>query len=267
MYHSFKTFMLRTTHLLFFLVFLCFCGEVFSQSRQVPNKPDYDQDPYHFGFLLGFNEMLFTLKTTPDYQKQFYYNNTEIQQIADQNSDSASIYSIEAEPTVGFVIGIVSNLRLGEYFDLRFTPSLTFGERNLDYTLMSYRGKDAPEKLFVTKNIQSTFVDFPFMVRYKGKRIHNVRPYIFAGAKYSLDLASNAKKKDDNNAAYVFINRKDVYAMGGVGFDFYTAYFKFGTEISMSYGLFDILKHDNSIYTGGIDRMSSKIFQISFTFE
>jgi len=257
----------RTKHLLLFLIFLCLTGKVFSQSRQVPNKPDYDQAPYHFGFLLGFNQMLFTLKTTPGYQKQFYYNNNDIQQIADQNCDSANLFNLEAEPTVGFVIGIVGNLRLGEYFDLRFTPSLTFGERNLDYSLMSYRGKVAPEMLYVTKNIQSTFVDFPFSVRYKAKRIHNVRPYILAGAKYSLDLASNAKKKDDNNAAYVFINRKDIYALGGVGFDFYTAYFKFGTEISMSYGLFDILKHDGSIYTGAIDRMSSKIFQISFTFE
>jgi hypothetical protein len=35
----------------------------------------------------------------------------------------------------------------------------------------------------------------------------------------------------------------------------------------MSYGLFDILRGDNTIYTGAIDRMSSKIFQISFTFE
>jgi hypothetical protein len=104
-------------------------------------------------------------------------------------------------------------------------------------------------------------------VRFNGKRIHNVRPYVLAGGKYAIDLASNAKKKADNAAAYVFINRKDVYALGGVGFDFYTAYFKFGTEITMSYGLFDVLKRDNTIYTDAVDRMSSKMFQISFTFE
>ncbi|MEI6061889.1 MAG: outer membrane beta-barrel protein, partial [Bacteroidota bacterium] len=119
----------------------------------------------------------------------------------------------------------------------------------------------------VTKNIQSTFVEFPLWVRFKGKRIQNMRPYVLAGGKYALDLASNAKKKADNTAAYVFINRKDIYALGGVGFDFYTAYFKFGTEITMSYGLFDILKRDNTIYTETVSRMSSKIFQISFTFE
>jgi len=252
---------------------MSFTGTVFSQSRLVPNKPEYDQAPYHFGFLLGVNDMFFSVKTYPGYQKKMYFNNNlptaedALQQIPDQLSDSAFLYSVEATPTLGFVIGIVSNLRLGDYFDLRFTPSLTFGQRNLDYTLYNYYRNNAPEFLPVTKNIQSTFVEFPLWIKFKGKRIHNVRPYIMAGGKYSLDLASNAKKKADNSSAYVFINRKDIYALGGVGFDFYTAYFKFGTEISMSYGLFDVLKRDNTIYTRGIDKMSSKIFQISFTFE
>jgi hypothetical protein len=260
-------FMLRTPQLFILFILLCFTSEAFSQSKQVPNKPDYDNAPYHFGFLLGINEMLFTVKTTPGYQNKFYHNNTLEHSIPGENSDSANLFNVEAAPTFGFVIGIVGNLRLGEYFDMRFTPSLTFGERNLVYTIKNYYQGSAPEMLNVTKNIQSTFVDFPLWVRFKGKRIHNVRPYVLAGGKYSLDLASNAKKKADNSQAYVFINRKDIYALGGVGFDFYTAYFKFGTEISMSYGLFDILKRDNAIYTGAIDRMSSKIFQISFTFE
>jgi hypothetical protein len=211
--------------------------------------------------------MFFTIKTFPGYQKKMYYNNEINQSLPDQNVDSAYLFNMEATPTFGFVIGIVSNLRLGEYFDLRFTPSLTFGERNLDYTIQSYYDTPEPKMLYVTKNIQSTFVEFPLWVRFKGKRIHNVRPYVLAGGKYAIDLASNAKKKADNAAAYVFINRKDVYALGGVGFDFYTAYFKFGTEITMSYGLFDVLKRDNTIYTDAVDRMSSKMFQISFTFE
>jgi hypothetical protein len=177
------------------------------------------------------------------------------------------VYKRQATPTFGFVIGIVSNLRLGEYFDMRFTPSLTFGERNLDYIINNYYDSPEPQKLNVTKNVQSTFVEFPLWVRFKGKRIQNMRPYILAGGKYSVDLASNAKKKADASSAYVFINRKDFYALGGVGFDFYTAYFKFGTEITMSYGLFDILKRDNTIYTGAVDKMSSRMFQISFTFE
>jgi hypothetical protein len=119
----------------------------------------------------------------------------------------------------------------------------------------------------VTKNIQSTFVDFPLWIRFKGERIHNTRPYVLAGAKYALDLASNAKKKDNSTVSHVFIDKHDLYGELGAGFDFYTAYFKFGTEIRMSYGLFDILKRDQTIYTSGIERLNSKIFQLVFTFE
>jgi len=257
----------RTKQLCILLILLCLTGKAFSQSRQVPNKPEYDLAPYHFGFLLGINDMFFTIKTQPGFQEKTYYNNDTEQSIPDQLSDSAHLFSMEATPTYGFVIGIVGNLRLGNYFDLRFTPSLTFGQRDINYTLKNYYRKTAPEILYVTKNIQSTFVEFPLWVKYKGKRIHNVRPYVMAGGKYAIDLASNAKKKADASNAYVFINRRDVYALGGFGFDFYTAYFKFGTEISMSYGLFDILKRDNTIYTDAVDRMSSRVFQISFTFE
>lgn len=252
--------------LIILLIILCFSANTFSQSRQVPNKPDYDLAPYHFGFLLGINKMLFNIHTYPGYQQKLYDNTDDIA-LPDQNSDSAYLYNMEATPTFGFVIGIIGNLRMGNHFDLRFTPSLTFGERNIDYSISNYFESSVPEPLYVTKNIQSTFVEFPLWVRFKGNRIHNVRPYIMAGGKYSLDLASNAKKKSDGSSAYVFINKKDFYALGGFGFDFYTAYFKFGTEISMSYGLADILKHDNTIYTGAVDYMKSKIFQISFTFE
>jgi hypothetical protein len=259
--------MLRTQQFVIILILLCFTSEAFSQSRQVPNKPEYDLAPYHFGFLLGINKMFFSIKTYPGYQDKIYYNNEFETSLPDQNCDSAYLYNMEATPTFGFVIGIVGNLRLGEYFDLRLTPSLTFGERTLYYSIQSYTNSSEPQMLYVTKNIQSAFVEFPLWVRYKGKRIHNVRPYILAGGKYSIDLASNAKKKADNSAAYVFINRKDVYALGGAGFDFYTAYFKFGIELTMAYGLFDVLKHDNTIYTDPVDRLSSKMFQLSFTFE
>lgn len=259
--------MLKVYKLLLILISLNTTGKVYSQSRQVPNKPEFDLAPYHFGFLLGVNKMFFTVNTYPGYQGEIYYNNVNKQSLPDQNVDSAYLFNMEATPTFGFVIGIVSNLRLGKYFDLRFIPSLTFGERNLDYTIKSYYDTPEPNMLYVTKNIQSTFVEFPLMVRFKGKRIHNAKPYVLAGGKWALDLASNAKKKDENQNAFVFINRKDFYAIGGVGFDFYTAFFKLGTELSMSYGIFDILKHDNTIYTDAVDRMSSKIFQLSLTFE
>ncbi|HQI44995.1 MAG TPA: hypothetical protein PLC59_02975, partial [Bacteroidales bacterium] len=86
------------------------------------------------------------------------------------------------------------------------------------------------------------------------------------GVQYSLDLASQAKKKQ-NNLSLVRIKSNDIMCQIGIGFDFYTEYFKFATEIKMSYGLKDLIVRDNSILTNSIDRLNSKIFQLSFLFE
>lgn len=256
--------MIKRFLLYFVLFFITLQGN--TQSR-VPNLVNFDLVPYHFGFQLGINRMFFSVHTVDDYMKKTYTNGGLTNSLPDLYYDSANLFRVESVPTYGFVIGIIGNLRLHEYFDLRFTPSLTFGERGLVYDISGYRDGKLDPMQSVNKSIQSTYVEFPLWVRFKGERIHNMRPYILAGAKYALDLASNAKKKDVSATTHVFIDNSDLYADLGIGFDFYTVFFKFGTEIRMSYGLFNLLKYDNSIYTDPIVGLRSKILQINFTFE
>ena len=224
------------------------------------NLPKFDLDPYHFGFILGMNKMFFAIKPRAGFMEKSY----SLALIPELNGDSAKLSGIESNPTNGFVIGIVTNVRLGKYFDLRFIPSLSFGERQMLYKMVIDKN---PVMAEITKNVQSTFVEFPLYIRYKGKRINNVLPYVLGGAKYALDLASNSKKRGNATDYNVTIQRYDLYAELGVGFDFYTAWFKFGTEVKMSYGLLDMLKHDNTIYTGGIEQLHSRLFQLTFSFE
>lgn len=236
--------------------------EVHAQRLKVRNLPAYDLAPYHFGFILGMNQMLFTVRTTPGFQNITYSS----LQTPDLYSDSARLLGIEHKPAFGFTIGIVSNLRLAESFDLRFVPSLSFGERDLEYSIITnFEGER--DQILVNKKMQSTFVEFPLHIKYKGSRLNNVRPYWLAGAKYAIDLASDSKKKEENNNIYVALNRSDLYGELGAGFDFYTTFFKFGIELKMSYGLNDILKREGNIYTGAVDRLNSKLFLLSFTFE
>jgi hypothetical protein len=89
------------------------------------------------------------------------------------------------------------------------------------------------------------------------------------GAQYTLDLASQAKKREQRSAdqKIVKFNQNDVYLEAGVGFDFYNEWFKLGLEVKMMYGLFDQLKRENNLYTNSIQSLKSKIFQFSVTFE
>ncbi len=252
-----------------FLVFSLFVGgaSLFAQrTHKVQNDPLYDERPYHFGFQLGINQFFFKINSIPGFQKQIHYNTSTFREMPDLNLNEAYLYSIESTSYSGFVIEVVTNLRMGKYFDLRFTPGLSFGERALNYTILGFSDTDT-SLIRVDKHIQSTFVEFPLTLKFKGNRIHNARPYLLGGVKYSIDLSSDAKKKDNATAAQVFVNSHDVYAELGAGFDFYTTYFKFGVELRMSYGLRDVLKHDDYIYTTSINSLHSKMFQLVFTFE
>lgn len=252
----------KVIFIVFAFLIVLFAQHASAQNRKVENMPAYDRAKYHFGFILAVNQMFFTIKPIENIHLTMF-DSIAAKEI---NADSALIYSILGTPSYGFTVGIVSNLRLGNYFDLRFIPSLSFGERYIDYRFMKFRDG---ERTLVDqrKSIPSTFIELPFHIKYKSKRLNNFRAYLLGGVNTRIDLASQAKKRKDAGLVQVKLNKADVYGELGVGFDFYFEWFKFGTEVKMSYGFLDILKHENNIYTEGIDKLSSKIFQVTFTFE
>ncbi len=239
-----------------------------AQRRKVLNLPSYDQSPYHFGFILGLNHMLFAVKPVDNLSSIKW----DSDQSPDVFGDSMYVYSVTSTPTPGFSVGILANLRLGKNTDLRFIPTLLFGERILNYEILRYKTNSETgevEKLMVgiQKSITSTIVEIPLEFRYKSKRVNNFRAYVLAGIKYSLDLASQKKTSDDEVSTVAKLHRSDVAIESGVGFEFYTTYFKFGTELKMGYGLRNLVIPEDNIYSGSIDKFHSKVFLLSFTFE
>jgi hypothetical protein len=237
-----------------------------SQKSIVINMPRYDDDLFHFGFVLGFNMSYLTVRPVADMQ-HIVWDSTYIPDILPM-PNGARVLSIESRPTPGFVISIVSDLRLGNLFNLRFIPSLSFGDRDLIYSVLVYNKTDTTLMSF-TKKVPSTYINLPIEIKYKALRYNNFRPYILSGIQYTLDLASQAKKREQRSAdqKIVKFNQNDVYLEAGVGFDLYNEWFKLGIELKMMYGLMDVLKREHNIYTDPIAKLSSKIFQLSFTFE
>jgi hypothetical protein len=237
-----------------------------AQINKVPNLKLYDYERLHFGFILAGNQMLFRLQPKENLQ-QIYFKGKQLPEfdLGYSNVDSARVFGIEGRPSVGFTVGIVGDLRLGEYFNLRLIPSLAFGSRDLYYATRLYRSEDT---ILVNLNqrINSTFVDFPFLLKYKSARVHNMRAYLTGGVKFSFDLASQANKQEEDNYEPKLF-RTDTYGVLGVGFDYYMNWFKFGVELSMSYGFRDILLREDNLYTDSIESLRSKIFMITFTFE
>ena len=219
--------------------------QIFGQKHpKLQNLPRYDNKKIHFGFTMGINSMDFRIK-----------------QIANiTNLDS--LYVLESQNQKGFNLGIVSNFRLGKVFDLRFLPRLVFSERIIEYSFL-----DGQKKIYTqSKPIESTFIDFPILIKYKSERYNNFRTYLLGGMKYGMDIASQTDI-DDEGEKIVKLKKHDVAAEIGFGMDFYLEYFKFSPQIKLSFGVIDLLSKDETIYTKSVEKLTTNSWLLSFTFE
>lgn len=232
-----------------FLIIACFALVVPVQAQQARgpmNRPEYYGDKIHFGFFLGINRTNFVI--------------TPVNDLVAAAGDS--LKTILSAPSTGFNLGIVSEMRIVEYATLRFTPDIAFGARKIEY---HFEGTDT---FTVKKTVESTFLDFPLNLKIRSKRLGNVAAYMIGGFKYTLDLAS---QKDARNTVpgqeVIKLNNQDFGYEAGAGLDFFLPYFKFGIELKMAMGMRNLLVRDQTIYAQALDRLNSKVFLISFTFE
>ncbi|MCK5823138.1 MAG: PorT family protein [Bacteroidales bacterium] len=251
------------------LIIIIFCIltiNAVAQKNKVLNKPKYDNYWYHFGFAIGLNTMDFTIHKAGNFLGDAVYIDEKLEYPNDQKY---SIYSIENIRKPGFNINIVTNLRINEDWDLRFTPGLCFGQRDLDYLVLRMDTVAVPNETYTYHHImslESTFLQFPLFLKYRAKRINNYRPYVIGGLNYSYDLAIKIKS-DNDDVQKITLNHSDFYLEMGFGIDYYLTFFKLSSEIKFSLGLNDVLKHDKSGYTRSIDKMNSKIVSLIFYFE
>ena len=228
--------------LIFLLLMSSFSS--FGQRHKKPqNLPRYDFKQIHFGFTLGINSLNFNINKN----KKFLENDT--------------LLSTLSQDQKGFNLGIVSNLRLGRYTDLRFIPTLVFGER-----ILNYQFNETSNLNLNDKRIESTLIDFPISLKYKSERYNNFRTYVICGIKYSLDIASQSEI-DDEGQELVKLNNHDLMLEGGFGIDFYLQYFKFSPQIKISHGIINILSKDNTLYTQTLNNLKTSSWMLSFTFE
>lgn len=247
----------RLLYIAFSGLFLLFHIDSFSQKQKPKNDSWYDDKRIHFGFSLGLNLMDFdiTPSRTPLASDPQRYLLPEV-----------SILN------PGINIQVVTNYRPARYFDLRFLPGVSFGQRNVRYyTIKSADGvPDQYEAIYdESQRVESSFLEFPLLLKYKGDRLNNVRPYIIGGLNYRYDLAGK-KEFDEDKGVHIMLKRSDLYYEAGAGLDFYLPYFKLSVEIKTSRGIRDInakLLTPMPQYANAIEKMQSRIWIIAFHFE
>lgn len=202
------------------------------------NKENFDKQRVHWGYYLGFNSLDF---------KFDYLSVTE---------------DIEVQSQTGFNVGLIGNLRLGDHMDFRFEPGLSITQRNLlfpNFTEQSDR----------LREVKSTYIFFPALLKFSSKRTGNIKPYLIGGLSTALNLGSNADAPDDNSNQRFRMTKWSSFYEVGFGIDIYFEYFKFSPSIRGVFSTKDELIRDNdpnSPWTSNIGAMQTRGIFINFAF-
>jgi hypothetical protein len=212
---------------------------------KVLNRPYADMRRWHLGFSIGFH--------TEDLK--FTHNGMV-------TDDGESWYMEEPSFQPGFCVNGLVDLRLNSYFNLRFSPGMYFGNRNIRF--IDVNGGDTERQ-----SIKSAYVVAPIDLKYSAVRLRNVRPYMVTGIMPAFDVS---KKRND----LLRLKSTDFYWSIGFGLDSYLPYFKFIPEVKFCLGLTDVLLHDRKDlvddpsklkYTESLSKATSKMIVLTFYFE
>ena len=203
------------------------------------NLENFQKQRLYFGYYLGFSafDFKFDYKTvSPD---------------------------IQVKKSTGFNVGVVADLKLQEHINLRFEPGLYYTKRTLYFP-------DFEREIDAVRDVNSTYIHFPLLLKFSSVRTGNIRPYIVGGLSTTLNLSSNSKSKDDNLQQKFRVKPWSTNYELGFGIDIFSEYFIFSPSIRGCFSLKDELIPDNdrddSPWTGNIESLKTRAVFINFTF-
>ena len=152
--HLFTIAMLLSVHLL-----------AQGQQRSLQHRPYADQQLFHLGFTVGIHTQDLIL-TQSGYQS----GNGEVW------------FSEIPDYTPGFTVGIVGDLHLSRYLNLRMIPSLNLGSKEL-----LFREQETGEEY--NEILRNNYITMPVHLKLAGIRINNYKPFFILGGYGSIELA------------------------------------------------------------------------------
>jgi hypothetical protein len=204
------------------------------------NNLRYDKRRFNMGFTIGLNFS----------DVKLYYGPLDFNRITLEK-----LREIRVTNVPGINLGIINNLKLGNNFDLRFVPSVSLQQK-----LFSYVFKDN----VVDKKLEATYMELPFFIKFKSNYYRHYRVYIMSGVKYSINLMSDKRVKDDPDL--IKIEGEDLSWEFAFGIDLYGDRVKLSPEIRYSLGLRNIYVNE-SYYGDAIKMLTSHGIVLCLNFE
>lgn len=142
---------------------------------------------------------------------------------------------VSSKPTPGFTVGFITRYRIAEHLELRTTPALVFADRDLSYEFEKPLDN-------INRQIQTTSIDMPLLLKLRSDRLKNFRAYIVGGVKYSLAVSKGKVDENEFPLQQKILNKRGFGSYEfGFGCDIYFEYFKMSPEIKVANSFNSIL--------------------------
>jgi hypothetical protein len=216
-----------------------------------------DQNDLSFGFSFQYVTQDFKIVRQPGWieQKKGIYD-------PELGRDVTSpLTSISSKSIPGFTVGFITRYRVAEHFEVRTTPALVFADRELSYTFEK-------EQDNLNRQIQTTSIDVPLLLKLRSDMIGNVRAYILGGAKYSFAVSRGKPETNEGPLRQRLMNKRGIASYeAGFGFDIYFEFFKMSPEIKVANSFGNVLVGNNVPLAAPINKLFLHSLMFSLHFE
>ena len=136
---------------------------LFAQQEKVKNQPYVDNKLFHLGFHVGLHaqDMILTHSGA--------------------NTNGEVWFAEIPSYSPGFSVGVIGDMYLNPYFNLRFTPTINFGDKKF-----VFKEQESGDEF--RTSVRSSYLTFPLSVKYSAMRLNNFRPYLVGGIYTAFDL-------------------------------------------------------------------------------
>lgn len=209
-------------------------------------RDEFDDKQFSWGYFLGTNLMVF--KVVPD----------------DPGISEQGMIYLRQSNKIGFSVGLMGKMKLSKNFDLKMEPGIHFAQRDLYFGNLTTETDSLRE-------VKSTYLDVPILLKFHGNRWANTRPYIQAGFGYMVNLQSNEAKKEDNLQDIFRMKTHNLNWQFEMGIELYFKKFKLTPSLKGIFLFNNELVPDNPgtppMWTGTLKSLSTRAFVFSLKFE
>ncbi len=201
--------------------------------------PTFDKHRLHWGFYLGFNKKSFKI----DYKLPNTF--------------------VDIKDDMGFNVGLIGDFRLFDNLNLRLEPGISHNVKTLNFT-------NIPTARDSVREVSSTYLHVPLLLKFSANRVNNIRPYLLAGVSYDFNFSSNQDSSEDNSERVFRMKKNNLMYEVGFGIDIYFFYFKFSPSIRGIFAMNNELMRDvnpDSQWTAPIDYLGTRGVFLNFSFE